>query len=217
MSGPRLLEPSGVDTALAMAQARTRHEDAQRRLLPYWLKAWKVAPLERRIVLGGVQPRVAIKHVTEFQGSGSQSLYLWGPSGSGKSIAGAWWLTLAGRRAIENAVVGSSWEWDPTCRFLSVFDLTRIQRSWQPDDKERMSDCIRARALVVDDIGTESQSVMAGLTELIYERNRYERRTLITGNLDPASKEFVTKYGDRVVRRLGQFGLSRGCTHGVQR
>jgi DNA replication protein DnaC len=214
MSGPRILEPMGIDVVAEAERQRLLHEDNQRRLLPYWLKAWRVAPLERRIVLGAIQQRLATQHVVDFDRSKAQSLYLWGPSGSGKSVAAAWWLTRVGKRAIETALLGRSWEWDPTCRFLSVFELGRIQKSWQPDDKERMADCVKARALVIDDIGTEGVSVMGGLTELVYERNRFERRTLITGNLEPKSKEFREKYGDRVIRRLTQFGMVRGCVAG---
>ena len=208
----RRLEPMGIDTAAAMDAARARHEDEQRRLTPLVLRRWGVGSREVAVLLAGANQRAAVKHASDFfLKSTKESLFLWGRSGCGKSIAAASWLRQMGRRTIQTDLLGSTWEWANDCLFLSVYALARIQGSFDEDDRAMLDQACTARALVIDDLGTEPREVKGGLTHLLYERDRFGRKTVLTGNLSPENPLFEQRYGERAMRRLRQFGDIRNC------
>ena len=206
----RQLQPTGVNETQVQDAERAEHERQQMDLLPFRLRQWKVARLEARLVKAVPASWPAIAMVRDFWESRQRALVLYGPRRSGKSVAGAYWLTLEGRVPVQRASIGTSWEWDATSRFYSVFDLEQAQTSFDREHQAVMEEMIGARALVLDDIGAETRSVQGGLTRVIYERHRYERATLITTNLNPQT--FEQRYGARNVARINETGKFLGCT-----
>lgn len=171
------------------------------------------------VVLAGAEKATpAMDNIRDFLGRADlRNLVLVGGVASGKSVAAAWWLTQAAKKAIINADVGESWEWD--------FDRTsfvRAGRLWELnprrflEDRETLVRWKKARWLVLDDLAGEGGDVLPMLEDLIDERTSMRRHTVITANLalEPGLKElptFVSRYGERVESRILQDGVIVGC------
>jgi DNA replication protein DnaC len=192
------------------------HLARQRALLPQRLTEWGVGSKERRCMLskGFEKDRTPVRAVVDFLAHARErySLVLWGPTDTGKSVAAAFWLARAAHRPAPEVGPGA-WSYDRYCLFLPAPELERIQRSWAPADKHLMALAHTARALVLDDLGTETGSALAGLTAILLHRDRYDLHTLITTNLD--EETFRERYDERNYRRLKDSSAFRGSAGGA--
>jgi DNA replication protein DnaC len=129
--------------------------------------------------------------------SGRESLtVLSGLPGCGKTTAAAWWLVQK-RERVEFI--------SPTeARFIDAGVLVR----WPKFDEVRMRQITRARALVIDDLGTEYSdkhgAFLSMLDEVVNSRYSAELPTLITTNL--TAPEFKSRYGARIADRIREAG-----------
>lgn len=133
-----------------------------------------------------------LKWVKQFLVGQSESLYLEGPVGTGKThLVWAAWRAIA-----ETGYEGTLQAW----RVSSLLDALRPNRS--EDDLVGMSQ--RAGLLILDDLGAEKPSEWAAerLYEIIDERYLRLRPLVVTTNL-PANK-VVEAVGDRTASRLAE-------------
>lgn len=108
-------------------------------------------------------------------------LVLAGPTGSGKTVAMAYALA------------------ELEARWITCTQLTRRSVANFGDEAEEYESTLRARALCVDDVGTErmaAEPVTSMLVELLEKRQ--STRTVITTNL--SGSDFVKRYGDARLR-----------------
>lgn len=127
-----------------------------------------------------------------------QFLALLGPVGCGKTVAAARVMQEFAKRFPWNEQAsGPSRE---PAMWVGAKRLTGLA-SWESNDKAWMDAMTKAQLLVVDDVGDEATKVGAELlTNLMLERGDHERRTVITGNLNPES--FRKRYGDALADRF---------------
>ncbi|MBN1772469.1 MAG: hypothetical protein JXB32_14465 [Deltaproteobacteria bacterium] len=122
-------------------------------------------------------------------------LVLMGPTGTGKSVAAA------------------AWAWDLRGAFWRAEE---IQAS-DPFDRAGVAAVLNARALVVDDLGTEYDDAhgywRTRLDALFARRFDADLPTVVTTNLTAASLHALV--GDRVWRRVGEAGHLFACTERV--
>lgn len=127
---------------------------------------------------------------------GKTLVALSGGYGTGKTTAATWWALRAWPR-IED------FETFPVM-FISASKLSRYPRY----DGMAMNRIIFARALVIDDLGTEfndkNGSFLSTLDEVVNARYANELPTLITTNL-PA-KDFKIRYSERIADRIREAG-----------
>lgn len=114
-------------------------------------------------------------------------MYLYGPTGTGKSFAAAWTLWNRMRQRVEE-VWSTPWLWSEQTRF----GLTWLSAYRIGDDREARKEAIRASLLVIDDLGEEvrTPSTRAAIAEVISERYNSVRATVITSNIP------IEKLGD---------------------
>jgi hypothetical protein len=148
-----------------------------------------------RCARGELHVSAALSAAQEELSAGSVLVALSGAPGLGKTVAALWWL-LRARPARANV--------SRAARFVSAPALARVRR--YSDDQ--MSDLLRARALVIDDLGVEFDDEKGAFRSLLDEvtnaRYAAEFPTLITTNLP--SKRFVARYGERLVDRIREAG-----------
>jgi hypothetical protein len=116
-------------------------------------------------------------------------LTLVGPTGRGKTMAGAWLI------AIEGGV------------YVSALELRKRLLSGHWRDIEWADRILRSRIVVLDDVGTETgdSDALAATFELVNQRMGSDGAlTLITCNL--TGEEFAKRYGERTVRRIEHDG-----------
>jgi len=133
-----------------------------------------------------------------------KSLYLWGPTGSGKTH-------------LAIALMREDWIAKPSRRPVFVkapMMLLEIRKAFSTPPSEQTGDSEQAiinrystaDLLVVDDIGTEKVSDWAiqTLSVIIDQRYSEMRRTLVTSNL--SLEDLSNRIGDRTASRL--YGMS---------
>jgi DNA replication protein DnaC len=88
--------------------------------------------------------------------------------------------------------------------FVTAARLAR----WSRYDEAAMEKLLKAKRLVIDDIGTEfmdaNGSYQALLDEIVNERYANKRPTLMTTNLEVQA--FAARYGERVADRIRESG-----------
>lgn len=121
------------------------------------------------------------------------ALVIAGGTGTGKTLAAAWFVANLG------AHMNPKW--------VSAPDLARVRRDRDAEDP--VDEAIKARALVIDDVGTEHASdsgwATGQIARVIESRYADGAPTLITTNLDRA--DFKGRYGERVNDRLNEQGI----------
>ncbi len=142
-------------------------------------------------------PLGAVRAWASSQARDRWGLVLSSGPGSGKSVAAAWWLL----QRSEGLQPGKKSE-RTVPRWVTGGYLVRAS-SYDGSMEE-----LAKGALVIDDLGVEYADrgghFQARLDELLDERYRQERQTLITTNLNGA--DFRARYGARVVDRLRDGG-----------
>lgn len=155
------------------------------------LRAVEYAVAAERLETQALQAaRVAIDRRHEFA-------LLLGGRGSGKTVAAVWWLGQP-HPASRLLIVGAP-------RFVDAVALPTVDRD------RRMGELATARALVVDDLGMETEidrfrSLFDGL---INARYGARLRTLVTSNLEV--EPWKKRYGERVTSRLRESGGARSA------
>ena len=136
----------------------------------------------------------AITFVKSWGVEANSALVLSGPIGSGKTTAAAWWAMH--RR--------------PSTRFLRAAEFATMSR-YDAEARQRWAD---ARALVLDDLGTEyldaKGSFLVDLDELVDRFYAHRRPLLITTNC--TRDEFRRRYGERVYDRLRECGAWKSAS-----
>jgi len=138
-----------------------------------------------------VRREQAIRHLED---SGDLlTIVLYGPTGSGKSVAAARWLCFN-----ENAGEDSTL-WLPAPKLDSI-------PIWGPE----LGRAKAVDALVIDDLGYEkSKKGIDSAEAIIWDRHHNERPTVITTNL--TSEEAEDRYNQRTIKRINQHGAWLLC------
>lgn len=135
-------------------------------------------------------------HARQSHSRGESMLVLSGPRGIGKTTAAAWWLVQE-REPVE--YVRTTFP-----LFVEAGLLARYDRYNKPE----MRTLTRARALVIDDLGTEYLDGKGAFVSLFGEvmnaRYAAELPTLITTNMLAA--EFKERYKERIADRIREVG-----------
>lgn len=171
---------------LAKARRARRAEILEREGVP-------LSPAGRLTVVHEIQPHPeACATILRWTATPSAPPFLAvvGERGLGKTVAAAWWVA---------SVDG---------RYVKARELARLYRAQWGDDHERWRGYLRARYLVVDEVGTEDErdrdTVRAMLEELIDERQ--SRRTLLLGNI--TAKQFGERLTARAADRWSECGYT---------
>lgn len=132
--------------------------------------------------------------------SDKQGLLLCGTVGNGKTT-----LAKATVRLInyynKNYVQGAE-IWRESVKEITAYDLTTYAR----DNKEKYASCKNALRLFIDDVGIEESgvknygNVICPFAELLFDRYRDNRLTIITTNL--TMEQIKEKYDSRVADRM---------------
>lgn len=190
--------------AAAMADTRSDRLDPERE----FSAGAAILPADREAIVRGTLAKTHALRVVEawrglYRGGDERSLAtrrefvpfltLYGPTGLGKTVAGAWLLAYEGGL------------------YVSVEELRRRLTSGHWRDASWADQVLRARVVVLDDVGTEDGDARAAMFELVNRRQGLARAmTLITSNL-VCRDDFVQRYDERVVRRLEHAGRMVEC------
>lgn len=152
-----------------------------------------------RVLDGQVKRLPGVRFAEQAIAEGWLLWALSGPTGAGKTTAAAWWVMQR----------------HPGSRYLKtgrqrMFEAKRLER-WPKYDDAAMLELERARALVIDDVGTEYQDVngfyASFLDGLINARYAAMLPTLITTNMPAETfKSPVDGYGKRIPDRIREHG-----------
>ena len=116
-------------------------------------------------------------------------LVILGETGRGKTVASLWLMAELGGV------------------YVTAEELRRLSRSYGGRDRDDLDRLIKARVLVVDDVGTEQdeESAASAMFEVVNRRMGLARGwTILTGNLTTA--QFQARYGERTTRRIHHQG-----------
>lgn len=157
-----------------------------------------VAPLiAARIARGSESDHidtVALRAVRAFAHKRQSALVLIGERGCGKSFAAAWWL-VHGHHVVPPTFPAKKL----TRRRLLDCDIVGTL------EQRELLEVADARALVVDDAGTEDERYYAErVATLLARRYRSGLLTVITTNL--ARRDFSLRYGNRITDRMDEIG-----------
>lgn len=114
---------------------------------------------------------------------------LTGPTGAGKTTAGC--LILASLIAEEGGGM-----------FVSAYELERERRTTPlgEGDGELLHAALRARVLLLDDVGAEQNGTFSPIVDLVFHRYDRELQTIVTTGI--GKSELVARYGTGFVRRV---------------
>jgi DNA replication protein DnaC len=175
----------------AEQEARARAE-ADRQLGARALN-WGIRPRELDVVRQNALHHTAALELARLHDQEREGcLILYGPVGTGKTVAAAWWLWQRIRCPGE-------------CAFVTAPELARIQKFGEGNPYDRL---MRVYRLAVDDLGIErdpSGELAARVTEVIHERHSRRLATVLTSNL--GRNELINAYGgERTWSRVAQSG-----------
>lgn len=125
-------------------------------------------------------------------------------------------VCLSGNPGCGKTVAAADWLWR---NLPGLFIKSARLARWDRYDNESMNRLLRARRLVIDDLGTEYQDAkgnfMAILDEIIDVRHDHSRPTVITTNLDAPA--FKLRYGERIADRIREDGRFVSLSGGSMR
>lgn len=124
------------------------------------------------------------QHFLRLDARDKRLMALCGNTGAGKSFAAAWWL--------KNEVAGVK-------IWIDCFDLERL-----PRNDPRIDVLFSCRALVIDDLGTESvderERFLSLFDSIMRRRHANFLKTVITSN--GSMNDLISRYGERFADRL---------------
>lgn len=189
----------------AAEREKTRQEAEER----YWstmhtsLRDMGLAPQELQ-ALADRQDRPVIEAVNEWVKGPKLFLVLGGPTGTGKTVAGAHLMTHCWDSVKSESYEGRFWKtgWG---RFVKAGQLARFSY-FDPTDKKYLDRLGFTRFVTLDDLGAEqaTDTWKATLLELIDTRARNGHKTIITTNLK--RDVLRERYDMRVMRRIADNG-----------
>lgn len=128
--------------------------------------------------------------VVECRNSDKRGVVLMGDAGEGKtSLAVAKLFHLAS-------------EHGGLCLFVDAYELARARQTHPLGEGEAplVGRVLRARTVVIDDVGAERQDIAGTVGEVIFDRHAAERRTIVTTG--QTEEQLRDRYGAGVHRRL---------------
>lgn len=170
-----------------------------RRLALEALRRAEVPPKQLRELAAFDSKRGHGPKAVEYLSGKRPVLAMFGTVGQGKTLAGVWAAReLLSRMALDALATGQS---TSPVTFIAATTFARLS-AYSADDKAFFDGLCRVRVLILDDVGTETLAGVASahFDELIDTRINFERRTIITSNLD--AKAFKARYGERIADRL---------------
>lgn len=181
----RLEEASVVSDDALVAEEVRKQQEANRRA--WWEKAVPADYVEADLDKLPLDTEHNV--IRAWLAGSTTNLLLAGTAGTGKTYAAYAVLRAASRRG--------QWTWATTAGDHVAYSAFS---GGQPRMVER---ACRADVLLLDDLGAERTTDFAieAIGNLVDERRREHRRTIITTNL--GRDELVRRYGDRLVSRLG--------------
>jgi hypothetical protein len=206
-------EPLATEAEL-QTRARTWHETNERALLPLRLHAWGVPEVEAADLLRLDAPRhvtPALRHVQAFPASRAWALVLWGGFQVGKTQAALRWLVDAARIPLTTLDLGESFRYSTSARFVRFSALAEAWRSFGARQQGLVEDAITARALVLDEVGTQLRLAAPLLDHVVCTRHLHRRPTLITTNMGRELFAGDAHFGLRVALRLEDGAGFRPC------
>ncbi len=128
--------------------------------------------------------------VSDCRTTSARTILLMGPAGAGKT-------TLAVAKLVQLAA-----EYHGLCLFVDAYELARARQTHPLGEGEAplVARVMRARTVVLDDVGAERQDVAGTVGEVIFDRHAAERRTIVTTGMTEA--QLRDRYGAGVHRRL---------------
>lgn len=213
-----------ADAAKLVEVRRARREAEAAATTAEHLKAHGVGEREVGVLRAGPDFSVrALAEVREWLKGPLSHLALVGECGTGKTVAGAWAVAQQ-RFWYQDSELGLCWAWPSTLSESGLMVLAgeAARVSYYGDEAEKLRRrLIRCRLLVLDELGVEvmSSGWFSLLNDVLNQRHRAERRTLLLANLTWAA--FSERYGERVADRLREAGkvvsLAEDCVHPARR
>ena len=150
-----------------------------------------------RVHMNAVRDHV-MRFVEQFAAEGTHSLYLYGPTGTGKTFL----AKCAGKSLLEN---GRTVLYLSSPAFFEAARAAKFHDEDQPDAGAAYRRILGANLLILDDLGTEpaSDSRYADLLTLLEDRSgsgREPRKTIIATNKD--LKQLKADYNERIYSRI---------------
>ena len=168
-------------------------------------------PEIHKLTFSSPQPTEALIAVRSWKFLTRPILLLLGPKGVGKSYAAA----QAFARWIDSRTPSYLWKspqlWremaEDASRALCWMHIYRLV-----NERDAVDEAAKAPFLVLDDIASEDATPQAKsrVNYVISERYDNLRPTVLTGNL--GIKEFIARYGERIMDRISQSGQIANCT-----
>lgn len=140
----------------------------------------------------------------------ARALIAEGPAGSGKSTLVCAMLGARARR-----LIGEGRRWHGAM-FVSAIDLGRSRSvSRLGEEPEIVLDAMRAKVLVIDDLGAESPRDSEPIVQVIHARHDAEAPTWITTGI--TAEEIATRYGGGIARRIYEGAIVIDCAEEAAR
>ena len=168
-------------------------------------------PAIHKLALATPKPTEALVNANVWDFKHRPILLLLGPKGVGKSYAAA----CAFVRWFEAKTPADLWRhperWNDMARdaeralcWMHIYKLV--------NDRDSTEAAAKAPFLVLDDLASEDATpgAKARVNYIISERYDALKPTVLTGNL--GVKEFVARYGERIMDRIAHFGTIANCT-----
>ena len=130
-----------------------------------------------------------------------KGLYLFGPTGTGKTLATKLLSMLASLSGVRIQQAGQQYS-------LAWSDVQCAALTEQVRRGESIDDVLQARAICFQDLGTEpEEAVYMGnriqvMRSVIESRGEWGNITIVTSNIPLESQQLRARYGDRAVSRL---------------
>lgn len=207
LAGEKILEIAAtVETIWAKDVEQYNREQAElfHAETPNALKALGLEDQEINL-LGDLGSWPAVEAVKDWLAGDRPFLVVGGDPGTGKTVAAASAL-LSCKEEMRTTEGRVCLRWTRKGRFTKAAELARMQLFGKEalEEQERLR---RVHLLIIDDLGAETMSEpwLSQIQDLIDERMRRRKLTLITTNLK--WPEFEKRYGPRIARRLVENGV----------